>query len=143
MFGHLLGWYTIYIHIFGVSCPLTEYCLVHYSLYVQILHLAFSCTSSITACMALQQRATAKLCGVVQRMELQNFGIWRHVHSAGRPSRWASSHILVMAALWNRQAIIFSSTHRSDQRISVRHQALAASDVRVFIITAPPSCHCC
>jgi len=25
-----------------------------------------------------------------------------HLHSAGRPSRWALAHILVMVALWNR-----------------------------------------
>ena len=31
----------------------------------------------------------------------------RHLYSAWQPSRWASAHILLMAALWNR-AIIFS-----------------------------------
>ena len=46
-------------------------------------------------CSALQQRASAKLCGVVQGMELQNFRRGRHLYSAGRPSRWASAHILV------------------------------------------------
>jgi len=39
---------------------------------------------------ALQQRASAKLCGVVQGMELLNFRRGRH----GRPSRLASAHIL-------------------------------------------------
>jgi len=42
-----------------------------------------------------QQRALAKLCGVVQGMELRNFCRRRHIYSAGRPSRWASAHILV------------------------------------------------
>jgi len=46
-------------------------------------------------CTALQQRASAKLCGVVQGMELQNFHRGCHLHLAGRPSRWASAHILV------------------------------------------------
>jgi len=46
-------------------------------------------------CMALQQRASAKLCGVVRGMELRNFCRGRHLYSAGRPSRWASAHILV------------------------------------------------
>ena len=31
----------------------------------------------------------------------------RHLYSAGRPSRWALAHILFMAALCNRGAIIF------------------------------------
>jgi len=46
-------------------------------------------------CMALQQWASAKLCGVVQGMELPNFRRGRHLYSAERPSRWASAHILV------------------------------------------------
>jgi len=29
-------------------------------------------------------------------MELRNFRKQRHLHSAGRPSRWASAHILVI-----------------------------------------------
>jgi len=46
-------------------------------------------------CMALQQRASSKLCGgVVQGMELRNFRKGRHLYSAGRPSRWALAHIL-------------------------------------------------
>jgi len=47
-------------------------------------------------CTALQQRATAKLCGVVQGMELNNFREGRHLYLAGRPSRWALAHILVL-----------------------------------------------
>jgi len=46
-------------------------------------------------CTALKQRPSAKLCGMVQGMELGNFRRVRHLHSAGRPSRWASAHILV------------------------------------------------
>ena len=38
MFGRLLGWYTIYIYIhFRGLLPLTEFCPVQYSLYVQVL----------------------------------------------------------------------------------------------------------
>jgi len=44
-------------------------------------------------CTGLQQRASAKLYGVVQVMELRNFRTGRHLYSAGRPSRWASAHI--------------------------------------------------
>jgi len=47
-------------------------------------------------CMALQQWASAKLCGVVQGMELQNFHRGLPLYLAGRPSRWASAHILVV-----------------------------------------------
>jgi len=35
MFGHLLGWYTIYI--FGGCCPLTEFCHEQNSLCIQVL----------------------------------------------------------------------------------------------------------
>jgi len=36
MFGHLLGWYTIYTFFWG-SCPITEFCQVQNSLCVQVL----------------------------------------------------------------------------------------------------------
>ena len=36
IFGRLLGWYTIYTFS-GALAPLTEFCLVHYSLSVQVL----------------------------------------------------------------------------------------------------------
>ena len=54
-------------------------------------------------CTTLQQRASAKLCSVVQRMELRNFRRRRHLYSAGRPSRWASSHILVFVIFLHAQ----------------------------------------
>jgi len=40
-------------------------------------------------CAALQQRVSAKLCGMVQGMELWNFHRCCHLYLAGRPSRWA------------------------------------------------------
>jgi len=46
-------------------------------------------------CTALKQWASAKLCGVVQEMELRNFRRQRHLYSVGRPSRWESAHTLV------------------------------------------------
>jgi len=45
--------------------------------------------------MALEQWPSAKLCGMVQGMELWNFCRGRYLYLAGRPSRWASAHILV------------------------------------------------
>jgi len=59
----------LYICIFGGSCPLTEFCPLQNSLFVQVLRspmLAGYCT-------ALQQRSSAELCGVVQEMELGTF----------------------------------------------------------------------
>jgi len=38
--------------------------------------------------------SSTKLCGVVQGMELRNFRRRHHLYSPGRPSRWASAHIL-------------------------------------------------
>jgi len=46
-------------------------------------------------CTAFEQRPSAKFCGMVQEMELRNFRRGRYLYSAGRPSRWASAHILV------------------------------------------------
>jgi len=99
----------IYIYIFGGSCPLTEFRHVQNSLYTSkscvLLHWQRYCT-------ALQQRASAKLCGVVQGMELHNFRRGRHLYSAGRrPSPWALAHILVL----------FSSPNLSGRRLDVYH----------------------
>jgi len=43
-------------------------------------------------CTALQLQASAKLCGVVQRMELRKFRRGRHLYSAGQPSVWHRPH---------------------------------------------------
>jgi len=48
-------------------------------------------------CTALEQWAWGKLCGVVLGMKLRNLRRGHHLYSAGRPSRWASAHILVCA----------------------------------------------
>jgi len=50
-------------------------------------------------CTALQQRTSAKLCGVVQGMELWNFLRGHHLYSAGQPSCWVSAHIVVFLVL--------------------------------------------
>ena len=105
-----------YIYIFGSSRSLTEVRYVQNSLFVQVLR------SPILAALlhGTPTRGSAKLCGMVQGMELQNFRRGRHLYSAGRPSRWASAHILVRSKinvlfvfLWLPyvigQTIIFSS----------------------------------
>ena len=56
---------------------------------------AFSYIDSITA----RHWSTGRQpnCGVVQGMELRNFRRGCHLYSAGRPSRWASAHILALS----------------------------------------------
>ena len=50
-------------------------------------------------CTARQQRASAKLCSMVQGMELWNCHRRCHLNSAEQPPRWALAHILVIIAL--------------------------------------------
>ena len=78
-----------YICIFGGSCPVTEFCQLQNSLCVRFLH------SPKLAALLHSTRAlvSAKVCGVVQGMELQNFRRGHHLYSA---RRWASAHILVV-----------------------------------------------
>jgi len=85
MFGRLLGWHTIDSSSGDIAPDgilLGATCLF---LYWQ------------RYCTVLQQRASAKLCGLVglQGMELRHFRRGCHLCSSGRPSRWASAHILV------------------------------------------------
>ena len=85
---------TLYIqYIFWGSYPLAEFCHVQNSLNFA----SMSCLLLYWQryCTALQQPALAKLCGVVQGMELRNFRRGRHIYSVGRPLRWALAHILV------------------------------------------------
>jgi len=63
-------------YIFGGSCPLTEFCPVQNSLYVQVLR------SPILAALLDQQPVSAKLCGVVQGMELSLPNFRRGCHLA-------------------------------------------------------------
>jgi len=120
-----------YIYIFWGLLPLTEFSPVQNSLYVQVL-----CSSILTALQLLQgtpAASSAKLCGVVQGMELRNFHRGRHLYAAGRPSRWASAHIVVIAALWNRAghyifacgffllSSFFPSFTLSSRRLDVHH----------------------
>jgi len=55
---------------------------------------AIDCWRS-TANKVEKQRASAKLCCMVEGMELHNFHRGRHLYSTGWPSRWALAHILV------------------------------------------------
>ena len=81
-----------YIYIFGGFCPWQNFgtCTIHFA--------SKSCVPVYWQCYCttLQQQASAKLCDMVQGMELRNFRRGYHLYSAGRPSRWASAHILVI-----------------------------------------------
>jgi len=80
-----------YIYIFGGYCPLTEFCPVQRSLYVQVLH------SSILVAL-LHSTPAAGISQTLRRGTrngITELSQRRHLYSAGRPSRWASAHILV------------------------------------------------
>jgi len=83
-------WDTVYIH-FRRLLPCDGIYPAQNSLYVHVL------LSPILAALlhGSPAAALAKLCGVVQGMELQNFRRGRHLYSAGRLSPWTSAHILV------------------------------------------------
>jgi len=90
MFGRLLG-LIHYIYILGALAPegIFVSCKVPFaSKFCALLYWQRYCT-------ALEQWASAKLCSVVQGMELMNFRRGRHLYLAGRPSRWASAHVIV------------------------------------------------
>jgi len=89
MFGRLLGWYTMYTFS-GALAPWQKFawCKIYFTSKSCIL------LYSQHYCKALQQQASAKLCCMVQGMELVTFAQGT-TYSAGRPSHWALAHILV------------------------------------------------
>jgi len=80
------------IYIFGGSSPLDG--ILPGAKFTLRPSRVFSCIGSITA-RHLSSGRWAKLCGIVQGMELRNFYRGCHLYLAGRPSRWSSAHILV------------------------------------------------
>ena len=93
IFDRLLELYIIYTFS-GALAPLTEFCHVQNSLCIQVLRSSIL-AASLRAVLGTEQRTSAKLCGVVQGMELGNFRRGRHLYSPGRPPRLASADILV------------------------------------------------
>jgi len=79
---------TLYIHFRGLSRNFSR-CKIDFT--------SNSCVLVYRQhyCTALQQRTWAKLCSVVQEMELWNFHRGCYLYLAGRPSRWESAHILI------------------------------------------------
>ena len=78
------------IYIFGGCCSVTEFCQVQNSLCV--LQVLLSPIGSVTAWQSSSGREP----------NFAALSTGRHLYSAGRPSRWALAHILVMVALCNR-----------------------------------------
>jgi len=78
----------LYIHFRGILPP-DGRCKIHFTSVLR--------SPILAALLHGTPAASAKLCGVVglHGMELRNFRRGRHLYSAGRPSRWASAHILV------------------------------------------------
>jgi len=79
---------SLWVHSNGVNGKPT--CKIHFTSKSCVLLYWQRCWT------ALQQRASAKLCGVVKGMELLNFDTERHLYSARRPSFWASAQILII-----------------------------------------------
>jgi len=82
MFGHLLGWYTIYIHFWGF---LPRNGILPGATFTLHPSLALSYFGSVTARHSSSGRQP-------------NFAVLsrgHHIYSAGRPSHWALAHILV------------------------------------------------
>jgi len=98
-----------YIFIFGGSCLLTEFFRVQYSLSFAsesclLLYWQCYCTAGVSETL---RRGT-------HRMELRNFRRGRHLYSAGRSSRWASAHILVLFFINWRCAKIYETRMWAD-----------------------------
>jgi len=89
-----IGWYTIYAFL-GALAPWRNF--ARWNIHFSSKSCVLVCWQRY--CTALQQRASVKLCGVVQGMELRNFLRAHHLYSAGPPSRWASAHILVVSVV--------------------------------------------
>jgi len=93
-----------YIYIFGGCCPVTEFCQVQNS--VCILQVLCSPIGSITAWHSNSGREP----------NFAALSTGRHLYSAGRPSRWALAHILVLS-------FFLSSPNLSLRRLDVYHSS--------------------
>jgi len=91
-----------YISISRGSCPLTNFarCKIHFVSKSCVL-LYWQCH-----CTALEQWASAKICGILQGMELQNFCRGHHLYSAEQIPCWALAHILVFPKKFHDTHII-------------------------------------
>ena len=109
-----------YIYIFQALAPWGNFarCKIHFApKSCALLYWQRYCT-------ALKHWAWAKLCGVVQGMELRNFYGECHLYSAGRPSHWALAHILVAPAVRQRTFVL----------VQWRHDAVVLADFEVDLL---------
>jgi len=87
IFGRLLGWYTIYTF----SEALAPDRILAGAKFTVCLSLAFAYIGSVTA----RHSSSGRQPNFSASYKEWNYGTFRRGHSAGRPSRWASAHILV------------------------------------------------
>jgi len=80
---------------FGGSCPLKEFYQLQNSLCVEELCPILAALLHDTWAAAVSQTLRSG-----KGMELRNFHRGCHLYLAGRPSRWASAHVLVMAIIF-------------------------------------------
>jgi len=97
MFGRLLGWYTM--------CTFSRLLPADEILPGAKFTLRSTCSPILAALLHGTPAVGVRQALVVQGMELRNFRRRRHLCSAGRPSRWASAHILVRVISGNQQQV--------------------------------------
>jgi len=122
---------TLYIHFWGF-CPLTEFCQVQNSLCVQV---SLSYVGSVTARHSSSGRQ-------------RNFAALSrgcHLYSVGRPSHWASAHIIVIIVIsyqvccaaavnsTDNDEIQFTLKKAGDKRHRRRHLEVTTATVNVLL----------
>jgi len=135
MFGCLLRGYTIYTFLASVA-PVTEFCQVQNS--VCVLQVLRSAIGSVTAWHSSSGREP--------NCSIEHTGC--HLYSAGRPSRWALAHILVLVLFWLFQKLpsVFLTllVRHQEERPACKNEWFGAgvvSNVQVIGIW-PCWCHC-
>jgi len=93
--------------ISGGCYPVTEFCEVRNS--VCVLQVLRSPVGSVTARHSISGREP----------NFAALSTWRHLYSAGRPSRWALAHILV--SFFFLSSFFYSSPNLSGRRLDVYH----------------------
>ena len=91
-FVRLMGWYTIYTFS-GALAPDGILPGAKFTLYPKSYVLIYWQLALLHGTRAAG--VSQNLRRAIQGMELRNFRRGRHLYSTGRPSRWASAHILV------------------------------------------------
>jgi len=97
MFGRLLGWYTMYT--FSGLLPPDR--ILPGAIFTLRPSLAFAYIGLAALLLGTPAACVSQAFRRRTRMELPNFRRGRHLYSAGRPSRWASAHILACTVISN------------------------------------------